>query len=130
MHDVAVVAFPGISPFHLAVPSTVFAARSRSAPTPRYRVTVCAEEPGALATDAGYDLLVARGLDALGDAQTVVIPSWHVDRDPSEALLTAVRTAHERGARIVGLCVGSFVIAAAGLVDGREVATHWSTAPE
>src|SRR6187549_402500 len=110
MHEVAVVAFPGISPFHLAVPSTVFAARSRSAPTPRYRVTVCAEEPGALATDAGYDLLVERGLDALGEAQTVVVPSWLIAHHPSDALLAAVRGAHERGARVVGLCLGSFVV--------------------
>lgn len=130
MHEVAVVAFPGISPFHLAAPSTVFSARSRSAPTPRYHVTVCAEAPGTLATDAGYDLLVARGLDALAEAQTVVIPSWQVDRDPSDALLAAVRTAHDRGARVVGLCLGSFVVAAAGLVDGRDVATHWSAAAE
>ena len=65
MHEVAVVAFHGISPFHLSVPSTVFAARSRSAPTPAYRVTVCAESPGPFSTDAGYDLVVAHGLDAL-----------------------------------------------------------------
>ena len=130
MHEVAVVAFPGLSPFHLAVPSTVFAARSRSAPTPRYRVTVCAEEPGALRTDAGYDLLVTRGLDALAQAQTVVIPSWLLGREPSQTLLAAIRGAHDRGARVIGLCLGSFVVAAAGLVDGREVATHWSAATE
>lgn len=130
MHEVAVVAFPGISPFHLSVPSTVFAARSRSAPTPRYRVTVCAEEPGLISTDAGYDLAVARGLDALAEADTVVIPSWHVGREPSADLVAAVVAAHDRGARVVGLCLGSFVVAAAGLVDGREVATHWSAAPE
>lgn len=130
MHQVAVVAFSGISPFHLSVPSTVFAARSRSAPTPRYAVTVCAEEPGPMRTDAGYDLLVPRGLDALAGAHTVVIPSWHTDREPSATLLAALRDAHARGARVVGLCLGSFVVAAAGLVDGREVATHWSAAPE
>jgi transcriptional regulator GlxA family with amidase domain len=130
MHEVAVVAFPGISPFHLAVPSTVFASPSRSAPTPRYRVTVCAEDPGAVPTDAGYDLLVGRGLDALAEAQTVVVPSWRIGQDPSDRLLTALRDAHARGARVVGLCLGSFVVAAAGLVDGREVATHWSAAAE
>src|SRR6478609_5963923 len=109
MHQVAVVAFSGISPFHLSVPSTVFAARSRSAPTPRYAVTVCAEEPGPIRTDAGYDLLVPRGLDALAGAHTVVIPSWHADREPSATLVAALRDAHARGARVVGLCLGSFV---------------------
>ena len=130
MHEVAVVAFPGISPFHLAVPSTVFAARSRSAPTPRYRVTVCAEEPGALATDAG--LRPARRARARrprpgADRRD---PELAPRRDPSQTLLAAVRAAHDRGARVIGLCLGSFVVAAAGLVDGREVATHWSAAAE
>ncbi|WP_426595299.1 GlxA family transcriptional regulator [Cellulomonas sp. McL0617] len=128
--EVAVLAFPGISPFHLSVPSTVLTSRSRSAPVPRYRVTVCAEVPGVVPTDAGYDLVVEHGLEALGTAETVVVPSWDTDREPSGALLAAVRSAHARGARVVGLCLGSFVVAAAGLVDGREVATHWSAAPE
>jgi transcriptional regulator GlxA family with amidase domain len=130
LHEVAVVAFPGISPFHLSVASTVFTSRSRSAPAPRYRVTVCAQDPGVLGTDAGYDLVVPHGLEALESAQTVVIPSWNIATDPPDELLGAVRTAHARGARVVALCLGSFVVAAAGLVDGREVATHWSAAPE
>ena len=64
-------------------------------------------------------------------AQTVVIPSWDTDRrSRRDELLDAVRAAHARGARVVALCLGSFVVAAAGLVDGREVATHWSAAAE
>src|SRR4051794_1147340 len=114
LHEVAVIAFPGISPFHLSVPSTVFTSRSRSAPQPRYRVTVCAQVPGVLSTDAGYDLVVAHGLEALESAQTVVIPSWNTAVDPSPLLLDAVRAAHARGARVVALCLGSFVVAAAG----------------
>ncbi|WP_028049884.1 GlxA family transcriptional regulator [Cellulomonas sp. URHD0024] len=130
LHEVVVLAFPGISPFHLAVPSTVFASRTRSAPEPRYRVTVCAQVPGQLTTNAGYDLFVGHGLEALRGAQTVVVPSWDTSLAPSVELLDAVRAAHARGARVVGLCLGSFVVAAAGLVDGREVATHWSAAAE
>ena len=60
----------------------------------------------------------------------MVIPSWVVSREPSEALLASVRAAHDRGAGWSGSASRSFVIAAAGLVDGREVATHWSAAPE
>lgn len=130
LHDVAVLAFPGISPFHLSVPSTVFASRSGSAPEPRYRVTVCAEVPGRLETSAGYDVVVEHGLETLAAAQTVVVPSWDTAVPPSRALLDAVGAAHAGGARVVGLCLGSFVVAAAGLTDGREVATHWSAADE
>src|SRR3954470_16492781 len=130
LHDIVVLAFPGISPFHLAVPSTVFTSRSRSSPAPRYSVSVCAEVPGRLPTDAGYDLVVHAGLEAMATAATVVVPSWDTTATPSDELLDALRAAHARGARVVALCLGSFVVAAAGLVDGREVATHWSAAPE
>lgn len=130
LHEVAVLAFPGISPFHLSVPSTVFASPAGTAPPARYRVTVCAQVPGRLPTNAGYDLVVEHGLEALTTAQTVVVPSWDKAVEPSTELLDAVRAAHTRGARVVALCLGSFVVAAAGLVDGREVATHWSAAGE
>ena len=128
-HTVAVVAFEGISPFHLAVPSAVFTARYGGAPGRPYRVVVCAPTPGTIPTEAGYDLHVPHGLDVLDEADTVVLPSWDVRREPPAALVDAVRSAHERGARVVGLCLGAFVVAAAGLVDGRDVATHWHAAP-
>ena len=128
-HDVAVLALSGISPFHLAVPSAVFGAGS-SRPRLPYRVTVCAVEPGALPTQAGYDILVPSGLDALARAQTVVLPSWDIGRDPPAELVDAIRTAHARGARVVGLCLGSFLVAASGIADGREVSTHWHQAGE
>lgn len=130
LHQIAVLAFPGMSPFHLSVPSTVFTSRAGSSPAPRYRVTVCAEVPGRLPTNAGYDLVVDAGLEAMSTAGTVVVPSWDTSVTPSDELLGALRAAHARGARIVALCLGSFVVAASGLVDGREVATHWSAAPE
>ncbi|GIG21888.1 transcriptional regulator [Cellulomonas chitinilytica] len=129
-HVVAVVAFEGISPFHLAVPSAVFTARYGGAPGRPYEVVVCAPTPGRVPTAAGYDLHVEHGLDVLARADTVVLPSWDAHREPPTALLDAVRSAHARGARVVGLCLGAFVVAAAGLVDGREVATHWHAAAE
>jgi len=130
VHEVAVVAFDGISAFHLSVPTAVFGAQRRSAPPLPYRVTVCAERPGPVATAAGYDIVVGHGLEAIAAADTVILPSADTAVDPSPALLDAVRAAHARGARVVGLCLGSFLVAAAGLVDGREVATHWHAADE
>jgi len=129
-HIVAVVAFEGISPFHLAVPSAVFTARYAGTPRRPYEVLVCATAPGPVPTSAGYDLAVTHGLDVLSRADTVVLPSWDVDREPPAQLVDAVRAAHARGARVVGLCLGAFLVAAAGLVDGREVATHWHAADE
>lgn len=123
---VVVVAFDGISPFHLSVPCLVFGEEAGEGGAPRYRVTVCAESPGLLRTNAGFALQVTRGLGALRGADMVVVPSWSPSLPPaSSALLRALRAAHARGARIVGLCLGAFVLAEAGLLDGRRATTHW-----
>ncbi|HWS51223.1 MAG TPA: helix-turn-helix domain-containing protein [Microbacterium sp.] len=125
---VAVLAFPLISPFHLSVPTLVFGGAGLDGVEGLYDVTVCAEEPGSMPTGAGYAIQVDVGLEAMAVADLVVIPSWPNGRTPSRALLDAVRAAHSRGARIVGLCLGTFVVAASGITDGREVATHWDAA--
>jgi len=129
-HDVAVLAFPGISPFHLSVPSLVFTAETDDDVPLDYRVAVCAVEPGAVATRAGFDLAVPRGLEELAGADTVVVPSWDPDLPVPPELVEALRAAHARGARVVALCLGAFVLAATGLVDGRELTTHWHAAGE
>ena len=127
---VAVLAFPGISTFHLAVPSLVFSNRTLEAIGDPYIVTVCAEDPGALTTAAGYDIIVRHGLEQFETADDIVVPSWNPDVEPSPVLISALRAAHRRGARIIGLCLGTFAIAASGIVDGREVSTHWYRAAE
>ncbi|KFX69460.1 AraC family transcriptional regulator [Pseudomonas taeanensis MS-3] len=126
-HRVAVLAFDRISPFHLSVPCLVF---GESLPGEcNYQLVVCAAEPGRLTTTAGFELHVEQGLEALLDAQTIIVPSWHnPDQHPSQALLDALVAAHERGAHLVGLCLGAFVLAEAGLLDGRPATTHWAWA--
>ncbi len=126
---IAVIAFDRISPFHLAVPCVVFGDAHPGAPA--FRFLVCAAEDGPLMTTAGFSIGVQHGLDALDQAQTIIVPSW---RDPAErppqALLDALIAAHERGAQIVGLCLGAYVLAEAGLLDGRRATTHWGFAQD
>ncbi|MFT4171308.1 MAG: helix-turn-helix domain-containing protein [Rhodocyclaceae bacterium] len=127
---IAVLAFDGISPFHLSVPCAVFgeaAERDR----PPFELRVCAARAGRLATSAGFGVDVAYGLRTLAWADMVIVPSWAGPTvDAPADLLRALQRAHARGARIVGLCLGAFVVAQAGLLDGRRAATHWRAAAE
>ena len=132
-HAFAVVAFAGISPFHLAVPCLVFdGARHEDFPeVPDSALTVCAINPGQLATTAGFSLEVRHGLEALQIADTVIVPSWpDPNQRPPAELLEALLAAHRRGARIVGLCLGAYVLAEAGLLDGHRATTHWAYAAD
>ena len=128
---IAVIAFNGISPFHLSVPCAVFGEDRRDAGVPRFEVHVCGFERGALATSAGFTLGGIRGMGMLESAGIVIVPSWRDPREiPPPPLLEALVRAHERGAVIVGLCLGSYVLAAAGLLDGRPATTHWAWADD
>jgi transcriptional regulator GlxA family with amidase domain len=131
MHTIAIVAFEGISPFHLSVPCIVFGDDLLKLGAPRYRLLICGEQIGPVATMSGFRIDVEHNLTRLGEADTVIVPAWcDPDERPSQALLQALRTAHARGARMVGLCLGTFVLAEAGLLDGRTVSTHWAWAVE
>ncbi|RVU31025.1 GlxA family transcriptional regulator [Neptunomonas marina] len=122
--QIAVVAFEGISAFHLAVPGVVF--RESRHGQPHFALTVCSAEGTKLNTSAGYAIEVQATLALLDQADIVVIPSWrNPDETPPTALLDALKRAHQRGAMIVGLCLGAYVVAEAGLLDGKHATTHW-----
>ena len=130
-NTIAVIAFNGISPFHLSVPCAVFGEDKTGACIPKFELLVCAAEQGKLQTSAGFTIETRYGLKDLARAATIIVPSWRNPAElPPQPLLNALRKAHQRGAQIVGLCLGSFVLAAAGLLDNRPATTHWFWADE
>lgn len=130
-HTIAVVAFDGISPFLLSIPCGVFGEDRSAAGVPRFGLRICGIQAGPLATSAGFCVVAPHGLEGLRDADTIIVPGWHDPHiSPPEVLIAALRAAHARGACLVGLCLGAFVLAATGILNARPATTHWLWAEE
>lgn len=127
--QVAVVAFDGISSFHLSIPCVVFKDAFFDGVSP-FELKVCAEKPGKLPVSSGFDIYVEHGLNILAQADLIIIPSTDITQPPAKKLLSYLRKAHEQGAIIVGLCVGAYVLAEAGLLDNKTATTHWAYAEQ
>lgn len=122
------IAFDGITPFHVAAPCAVFGTVPEGS-APLFDVRVCSADATPLRTAAGFSIATEYDLSLLEAADIVIMAAWHDDcRSAPPILLDALRSAHQRGARIVGLCLGAFPLAEAGLLDGRTATTHWAFA--
>ena len=131
LKKVAVILQSPVSLFELGVVAEVFGVDRSADGVPKFDYSVCAETPGvALSAGGGAFVTVSGALADAAEADLVAIPSSSLTTPPSEAILNVLRDAAARGAYVMSLCSGAFALAAAGLLDGRTVATHWRYADQ
>jgi transcriptional regulator GlxA family with amidase domain len=133
-HRVAVLVRHGMLVMELGIVHRLFGQARSASGEPLYEVVTCTPEPGPVRTDADFAIPVDRGPEVLAEADTVIIPASSTQYEPGGHDLTgplkAALALIRPGARIASICTGAYVLAAAGLLDGRPATTHWRFADD
>lgn len=132
LKNVAALLLDEVHPFELGVLCEVFGLDRSDEGLPVHDFAVVSAEGPVLRTHAGFTISTPYGLDRLEEADLIAVPagSHFMDREYPEEVLGALRRAVDRGARVLSVCSGAYVLGAAGLLDGRRCTTHWRHAPE
>jgi transcriptional regulator GlxA family with amidase domain len=129
-HRVVALCLEWLVAFDLTAPAQAFGLASRRGRT-LYEFSTCSADGTEVRTTSGFGVSPQAGLEALRRADTIVVPGYGEIFSPlPEEVATGLRTAADRGARVLSVCTGAFALAHAGLLDGRRATTHWAWADE
>jgi transcriptional regulator GlxA family with amidase domain len=128
---IVVHAFDGITMFHLAAPLLVFGEVGRLGLADGWNPVVWTDDGRGIRTAEGLWVDDVAGPDVVDDAELLVLPSWPTDLPQTDpALVGRIRAAQARGGHVAGLCLGAFPVVDSGILDGRDVVTHWGAVDE
>jgi len=130
LRKIVCVTLPGMSPFEFGVICEVFGIDRSEHGGPVFDFHVTAAEPGPIRTKLGFEILVHEDLAAAADADLIAIPAYEAGTRLHPEILRVVRDAEARGAWVLSVCSGAFVLGEAGILNGRRSTTHWMYAED